>query len=165
MHKQLKFLLPDIDTANQASRALLLAQIDNKNICFLAKPSINLGQLQPDITLKSTNVIKENENENEKCILIGALIGLIFGLYTHFFQPWITVSMNVNWMVLVGALVILGAALSAIGTAVFGSNFFNDDFKKYKKRIDEGSILMIVTAPFQRSDEIIKIVSRSHLKF
>ncbi len=161
MREQLKFLLPDIDTANQAAKALLVAKIDNKNICFLANPSVNLGQLQPASTLKSTNVI----NEGEKGILIGAFIGLLFGLYAHFFQPWITASMNVNWMVLVGALMVLGAALSAIGAAVFGSNFFNDDFKKYKKRIDEGSILMIVTAPFQRSDEIIKIVSKSHLKF
>ena len=45
MREQLKFLLPDINTANQASEALLLARIDNKNICFLAKPGTNLGKL------------------------------------------------------------------------------------------------------------------------
>lgn len=161
MREQLKFLLPDIKTANQASEALLLAKVDNKNICFLAKPGIDLGELQAASTLESTNII----NEGEKGILIGATVGLLFGLYTHFFQPWITESMHVHWMVLVGAIMVLGAAISAIGAAVFGSNLFNNDLKQYKQRIDDGAILMIVSAPFQRSGEITKIVSKLHLKF
>jgi hypothetical protein len=73
--------------------------------------------------------------------------------------------MNINWMVLVGVLMAVGAALSAIGAAVFGANLFNNDLEKYKQRIDEGAILMIVSAPFQRSNEITKIVSKLHLKF
>ncbi len=161
MRPQLKFLLPDIKTANQASESLLLARVDNKNICFLAKPGTDLGQLQAASTLESTNVV----NEGEKGILIGATIGLIAGLITHFYFPSIPQSLHINWMVLVGALMVLGAALSAIGAAVFGVNFFNDDLESYKKRIDEGAILMIVSAPFQRSTEISKIVSKLHLKF
>ena len=45
MRQQLKFLLPDIKAANRASEALLLARIDSKNICFLAKSGVALGQL------------------------------------------------------------------------------------------------------------------------
>ena len=161
MRPQLKFLLPDIKTANKASEALLLARVDNKNISFLARPGIDLGSLQAASTLESTNVI----NEGEKGILIGASIGLIAGLVTHFYFPSIPQSLHINWMALVGALMVLGAALSAIGAAVFGSNFFNNDLKKYKSKIDEGAILMIVSAPFQRSNEISRIVSKLHLKF
>ena len=161
MRPHLKFLLPDIKTANQACEALLLARIDNKNISFLAKPGIDLGNLQSASTIESTNIV----NEAEKGILIGASIGLLFGLYAHYFQPWITESMNVHWMVLVGAMMILGAALSSIGAAVFGTNLFNDDLKNYESKIEQGAILMIVTAPFQRSNEIRKIVSKLHLKF
>jgi hypothetical protein len=161
MRPQLKFLLPDVKTANQASEALLLARIDNKNICFLARPGTDLGKLQLASTLESTNVV----NESEKGILIGASIGLIAGLITHFYFPGIPQSLHINWMILVGVLMVLGAAISAIGAAVFGSNFFNDDLVKFKKRIDEGAILMIVSAPFQRSNEITKIVSKLHLKF
>ena len=73
--------------------------------------------------------------------------------------------MHVNWMIFVGVLMVLGATLSSIGAAVFGSNLFNNDLQKYKKRIDEGAILMIVSAPSNRSDEITKVVSKLHLKY
>ena len=161
MRPHLKFLLPDIKTANQASEALLLARVDDKNISFLANPSIDLGQLRPASAIESTNVV----NEAQKGILMGATIGLLIGLYMHYFQPWITESMNVHWMVIVGVFTIFGATISAIGAAVFGTNFLNDDFKNYETKIENGAILMIVTAPFQRSNEIRKIVSKLHLKF
>ena len=59
MRPHLKFLLPDIKTAKQASEALLLARIDDKNISFLANPGINLGQLRPASAIESTNVVNE----------------------------------------------------------------------------------------------------------
>ena len=161
MRPNLKFLLPDLKTAHQASEALLLARIEDKNISFLANPKTNLGELRPAGAIQSTNVV----NEAERGILIGATIGLLVGLYMHYFQPWITESMNVHWMVLVGVLMVFGALLSAIGAAVFGTNFFNDDIKNYESKIEQGAILMIVTAPFNRSNEIRKIVSKLHLKF
>ena len=161
MREHLKFLLPNIQAANQASEALLLARVDNKNISFMARPGLALGKLQAASMLESSNIV----NGGERGILIGATVGLIFGLYTHYFQPWITESMHVNWMVFVGVLMVLGAALSFIGAAVFGSNLFNNDLQKYKKRIDEGAILMIVSAPSNRSDEITKVVSKLHLKY
>ena len=161
MRPRLKFLLPDIKTANKASEALLLARIEDKNIAFLANPDTNLGELRPASAIESTNIV----NEAEKGILYGATVGLLVGLYMHYFQPWITESMNVHWMVLVGVLMVFGAALSAIGAAVFGTNFFNDDLKNYQSKIEQGAILMIVTAPFQRSNEIRRIVSKLHLKF
>ena len=161
MRPRLKFLLPDIKTANKASEALLLARIDDKNISFLANSDTNLGELRAASAIESTNIV----NEAEKGILYGATVGLLVGLYMHYFQPWITESMHVNWMVLVGVLMLFGAALSAIGAAVFGTNFFNDDLKNYQSKIEQGAILMIVTAPFQRSNEIRRIVSKLHLKF
>lgn len=161
VRQHLKFLLPDIKVANQASEALLLARIDNKNICFLAKPGTNLGSLQAASTLESTDMV----NVGQRALLLGAAFGLIIGLYAYYFQSWVTESMHVNWIVLVGALMILGALLSAIAGTLFGTNFFNNGLKKYKTQINEGAILMIVSAPFQRADEICKVMSKLHLKF
>ena len=161
MRPKLKFLLPDIKVANQVAESLLLARVDNKNISFLARPGTNLGQLQAASTIESSNIV----NEGERGIIFGALIGILVGLYMHYFQPWITTSMGVHWITIVVITTILGAMASAIGAAVFGVNLFNTDLNKYKDKIASGAILMIVTAPFQRSNEIRKIVSKSHLKF
>lgn len=161
MRLQLTFLLPDIDTANQASQALLLARVDNKNISFLANSGTNLGKLQAANIHKSTKM----RNEGEKGILIGVLAGLIIGLCAHYFQPWITESFYIHWLVFVGMLMILGAAIAIIRKAFFGSNELNTDLKKFKSKLDKGAILMIVSAPFQRSNEITKIVSKSYIKF
>ena len=139
MRPHLKFLLTDIKTAHQASEALLLARIEDKNIAFLAKPGINLGQLRPASAIESTNVV----NEAQRGILIGAAIGLLIGLYMHYFQPWITESMNVHWMVIVGVLTVFGATISAIGAAVFGTNFFNDDLKNYESKIEQDRKIVV----------------------
>ena len=161
MRLQLTFLLPDIDTATQASKALLIADVDNKNISFLAKPGTNLGKLQAVNTFESTNVI----DEAGKGALIGALAGLIIGLYVHFFQPWLIKSTLVHWLVLVGALMIFGAVAAVFRTAFFSTDEFNNDLKKYKSKIEKGAILMIVSAPFQRSNEINRIVNKSYLRY
>ena len=161
MKPKLKFLLPDIKTANQVAKSLLLARVDNKSISFLAKPGTDLGKLQAVSTIESTNMV----NDGERGIMFGAAVGFLVGLYMHYFQPWIEASMGVHWMTIVGITTIFGAVASAIGAAVFGVNLFNTDLNKYKDKIDGGAILMIVAAPFQRSNEIRKIVSKSHLKF
>ena len=161
MKPKLKFLLPDLKTANKAAEALLLARIDNKNMSFIARPGTNLGELQAASTLESTNII----NDGQRGLLIGAGIGLLAGLYLYYFQPWITTSMNVHWLVLVAITTIMGAMASAIGAAVFGVNLFNTDLDNYKDKIAAGAILMIVSAPLHRTNEIRKIINKLHVKY
>lgn len=161
MKPKLKFLLPDLKTANKAAEALLLARIDNKNISFIAKPGTNLGELQTASTIESTNMI----NDGQRGLLIGAGIGLIVGLYMQHFQPWITTTFQVHWIILLTIATVMGAIASAIGAAVFGVNLFNTDLNNYKDKIAAGAILMIVSAPLHRTNEIRKIVNNLHLKF
>jgi len=161
MNLKLNFLLPDIKSANRASESLLLARVDNKNICFLAKPGVDIGELQAASTLESTNLI----NDGAKGVLFGASIGLLIGLYMHYFQPWITSTMNVHWLTIVAITTVFGAAASTLGAVIFGVNMFNTDLNKYKDKIDKGAILMIVSVPVYRLNEISKIVNHLHLKF
>ncbi len=161
MKLKLNFLLPDIKAANRASEALLLARVDNKNISFLANPDTYIGELLPASTIESTNMI----NDGARGVLTGASIGLMIGLYMHYFQPWITSSMNMHWLSILAITTVFGAAASTLGAVIFGVNMFNTDLNKFKDRIDDGAILMIVSVPFYRSNEISKIVSHLHLKF
>jgi hypothetical protein len=161
MKLKLNFLLPDIKAANRASEALLLARVDNKNISFLANSDTYIGELHPASTIESTNLI----NDGARGVLTGASIGLMIGLYMHYFQPWITSSMNIHWLTILAITTVFGAAASTLGAVIFGANMFNTDLNKFKDRINDGAILMIVSVPFHRSNEIRKIVSHLHLKF
>lgn len=161
MKPKLKFLLPNLQTANEAAELLLLARIDNNNIRFLARPGTDLGELQAASPIESTNII----NDIERGLLIGAAIGFLAGIYLHFSQTWITDTMNIHWTILLVATTALGAMASAIGGAVFGVNLFNTDLNKFKDKIASGAILMIVSEPLNRINDIRNIVYKLHLKY
>lgn len=150
MRLKLEFMLPNVKAAHHACEQMLLARINDQYIHFLARPHTDLGNLQLANTIEKTNFI----NEGAKGVLTGATIGLLVGLYMHYFQPWITTSMNVNWLVILAITTAFGAAVSAIGAAVFGVNLLNTDLAIYKDRIDKGEILMIVSVPMHRAKQI-----------
>lgn len=160
MAPKLKFLLPDITTAHQVAGSLLLADIDNKNITVIAKPGTDLGQLQAATAIESADMI-----DNGRWVLVGAAVGLSSGMYLHYFQPWISSFMSMHWVALVIITTVIGALMPLAATAIFGVNLFDAGLKKYKKQIDDGAILILVTAPIQRANKIRSIVHRSHLKF
>ncbi len=165
MNLKLNFLLPDIKVANQASQAMLLARVEDKDVCFLARPGTNLGKLQPATAIEATNTI----NEGLKGVLMGAGLGLLGGLYVLYFPAWVTESplwfTNASDWVILSVTTLIGALTAAFGAAILGFNILNTDLAKYQSRIDDGAVLMIVTVPYQRAKEIHKIVSKLHLKF
>jgi len=165
MYLKLNFLLPDIKVAKQANDAMLLAKVEPKNICFLAREGTDLGELQPANAVDATNTL----NEGMKGILMGAGLGLLGGLYVLYFPLWFTDSppwfTSASWYVILGVTMLMGAAAAAFGAALLGFNILNTDLKRYQNRIDDGAILMIVSVPFHRAKEIRKIVSKLHLKF
>jgi hypothetical protein len=165
MNIKLKFILPNIQAAHEASDAMLLARIDDKNVCFLAKPGVNLGKLQHASVIDATNTV----HEGLRGILLGAGIGLLGGLYVLYFPLWLTDSppwfTNASPLAILICTSLMGAAAAAFGAALLGVNLFNTDLNQFKKRIDEGAVLMIVSVPFNRASEIRQIVKKLHLKF
>jgi len=165
MKLQLNFLLPDIKTANQAFDALLLARVEDKNICFLANKTTPLGRLHPASAMESTNTLYEGAHG----ILYGALFGLLSGLFVLFFPRWITVSPTwytaSPWWVILLVTTLLGAIAVGLGAALLGVNVFNNDLKKFKTNIANGAILMIVSTPYKRVKAVRRAVSQLHLKF
>ncbi|MBX9676661.1 MAG: hypothetical protein K2V71_08685 [Methylotenera sp.] len=165
MNLKLNFLLPDMKVANQASQAMLLARVEDKNVCFLARPGTNLGLLQSATALEATNTF----NEGLKGILMGAGLGLLGGLYVLYFPAWFTDSplwfTNASDFAILTVTTFIGAVAAAIGAALLGVNILNTDLTKYETRINDGAVLMIVSVPYRRANEIRKIVSKLHLKF
>lgn len=163
MKMKLEFMLPDVHAADLAGDQMLLARIEDKYIHFLAKPGTDLGDMQHATAIEKTNII----HEGERGLLIGAGLGLLGGLYVLTVPTWLTYSpvwfTNSAWYTILAVTTIAGAISVAIGAALLGVNIFNTDLARYKKRIQEGGILMIVTVPIFRAAEIRKIMKNSTL--
>jgi hypothetical protein len=159
MKLKLEFLLPDVKSANDACNRLLIARVNDSDIHFIAKPGIDLGKLQVATALEKSNMI----HEGERGLLIGAGLGLLAGLYVLKFPPWITKSplwyTDTHWYVILLIMILAGACSVAFGSALLGVNLFNSDLKRYKRKIDKGEILMIVTVPFYQVSKVRKIMA------
>lgn len=162
MKLKLKFMLPDIKAAHNACDKLLLARIKESQIHFLSKPDMDIGKLSAASAIERSNII----HEGERGILIGAGLGLLAGLYVLKFPPWVTKSplwyTDSNWSVVLAVTTLGGAIFVALGSALLGVNLFNSDLKRYKDRIDNGGILMIVTVPFYEASKIRNIMKPYH---
>ncbi len=164
MKIKLEFMLPDLESAELAGDQMLLARVNDKYIHFLAKPDVDLGDLQPATALEKSNVI----HEGERGLLIGAGLGFLAGVYVLTVPKWVTYSpvwfTDSPWYVIIFATTIFGAISVAIGAAMLGVNLFNTDLAKYRTALQKGGVLMIVAVPFYRVSEIRKIMIRSKLQ-
>lgn len=157
MRRKLEFIFPDVKTARHAWKEMLLACIENRHIHFLAKPGTNFGKmLHPANVLETTDTI----HEAEWGILIGAAMGLLAGILALAFPPWYT---DLHWSGILAITIACGALAGFIGMALLGVNVSNSDLDGVKERIAQGEILMIVSVPLKRVDEICELVDRLHL--
>ncbi|WP_020168354.1 MULTISPECIES: hypothetical protein [Methylotenera] len=165
MNLKLKFLLPNVKAAHKASEAMLLARVEYKDVSFLAKPGTDLGELPEANAIEATNTL----HEGLKGVLMGAGIGLLGGLYVLYFPKWFTDSptwfTNATPLAILVITSVMGAAAAAFGAALLGFNVLNSDLRQFKRRIDDGAVLMIVATPFNRAKEIREVVKKLHLKY
>lgn len=159
MKIKLKFILPNAKIAHQARNALLLAEVPADAIHFLASEKTNLGNLITASPFEGSNSI----HEGEKGIFYGMGFGLLAGLYVLFFPKWVTVSptwySNAPWYVVLSITTAIGALFVAAGAAILGVQLFNTDLAQYQKRIAQGEILLLVTAPVYQAKKIRRILS------
>lgn len=157
MKRRLEFIFPDVKTARHAWKEMLLACVDNKNIHFIAKPDVNLGKM-----LHRANVFETTDmiHEGEKGILMGGALGLLAGLLAVATQPWYT---DMHWAGILVITTVIGAVSGAFWLAMLGVNFTNSDLDAAKARIEKGEVMMIVSVPLKRVEEICQLVDRLHL--
>ena len=157
MRRKLEFIFPDVKTARHAWKEMLLACIENDHIHFLAKPGTNFGKmLHPANVLETTDAI----HEGEWGILVGAVLGLLAGLMVLAFPPWYT---DLHWSGVLAITTVCGAIAGSVGMAMLGVNVPNSNLDAVKEKIEQGQIMMIVSVPLERVEEICQLVDRLHL--
>jgi hypothetical protein len=158
MNIKLEFLLPNLQSAQQIRKALLMASIEDKNIHFLANEDVKLGDLIPTTAFEGGNVM----HEGERGLTYGMGLGLLAGLYVVFFPHWITLSpswyTDASWYVVLAICILAGSIFFGLGAAILGANIYNTDLNQYKSRIVLGEILAIISTPIHKANKIRQLV-------
>jgi hypothetical protein len=154
MRRRLYYILPDVASAEQALRDLLLARIEDRRIHFLARRGTDLGSLPEAGFLQKTDAV----HGAEIGIVIGGACGIFGGALALMFPPEGVTLQLVTVLItgVAGALFGMWVA-SMAGTAVPNSRLAN-----FARDIEQGKILMMVDVPFGRTQEIANLLNQRH---
>lgn len=154
MRRRLYFVLPNIHSAQDMMKALLLARIEAHHIHFHANDDRMLGSLPRARAIEKSDVIYSAMAG----FVFGAIVGLLGGLLAYWVPWWFgeVTLMVVPYCVVIGALA-CAAWAAAVSTAAPTYRL-----KSYRDYIEQGNILMIVSVPLRRLSEVRLTLSSQH---
>ena len=154
MLRRLYFLLPDVETARQVERELLLARIDDRRLHFMAKDGVDLGDLPEASVAQKSDYVHGMGVGLIAGACTGGLMGLLSaGLYFGFAPTGIAVA---------GLLVITGAAFGVWMAGMVGASVPNTRLTAFTEPLDRGQILLMVDVPLHRIDEVKALIKQHH---
>lgn len=154
MRRRLYFLLPDIESARETSKDLLLARVEWRHMHFLARRDIDLGDLHQASAFQKTDLL----HGAEVGLVLGGIAGAILGLFV-FFTPPEGVSLQ---LIIVLATTLGGAFFGTWAASLVGASVPNSRLKKYEADMQAGKILLMVDVPPSRIEEIRELVHARH---
>lgn len=154
MNRRLYFMLPDVKSAHRMMDELLLARVEARHIHFLAKPGISLGDLPVATVSQRTDTIYGGEMG----LALGAAMGLIGGTLAVQFPPW---HYPVP-MFAIAITTVVGALSGAWWTSLVATGIPNSNLKQFEAQFEQGQVLMIVSAPFHKIQEIHERIAKAH---
>jgi hypothetical protein len=154
VNRRLYFVLPDVDTAQQVERDLLLAKIEDRHMHFLGKRGTDLKDL-PEASLGQKTDLFHGMRVG---LVAGGATGTCVGFILYQFPSLIGVSLDVG---IVAILALVGAIFGAWVSSMIGSSTPNVRLREYEKTMEEGHILLMLDVPKERVDEVREII-RSH---
>ena len=154
MIQTLYFALPDVPSAEQIIRDLLIARIEVPRIQCLVRRGVHLGELPESSILQKADVMPV---AGIGFTLGGMLGGIVGGLLMLFPPP--STSFHL-WMMPLAATV--GATLGACVSSTAGMLAPNSRIAAFERSVAHGSILLTVEVPYARALEILNLVQSRH---
>ena len=154
MRRRLYFVLPDVPSAEQTMRDLLLARIEASRIHCLARRGVSLGELPEANFLQKTDMV----HGAEMGLMIGGIAGIAAGFLAVLFPPG-GVPLQLVTVLIAG---VAGAVFGAWVASMAGTAVPNSQLKSFEAAIGSGAVLMMVDVPFSRSGEIRELVAKRH---
>jgi hypothetical protein len=154
MKRRLYFMLPNVASAEQTLRDLLLARIKLGSIHCLARRGMRLGTLPEANFLQKTDVIHGAGTG----IIVGGFLGVLGGVLVVLFPP-AGATLQMGTVLITG---LFGAGFGIWVASMVGTAVPNSRHAAFQVRIAEGKILIMVDAPFTRTREISDLVHLRH---
>ncbi len=154
MRRRLYFLLPNVKSAKQVFKELLLARVEDRNIFFLAKEGVALSDLPEATMLQKSDEI----HGLEVGLVVGGATGALAGVVAMMFPP----SGLVMGLGVILALSLIGAIAGVWASGMIASDVPNTHLDKFSKEIEHGKILLMVDVPKHQIEEITDMLREHH---
>jgi hypothetical protein len=154
MNRRLYFVLPDVESAKQVERDLLLAKISDDRMYFLGKRGMDLQDLPEATTAEKTDFM----HGAMVGMMSGALVGAAIGVVVYLLQSYIF-PMQLGVILL---FFFLGGAFGLWVSALIGASTPNVKLREFEQAFQQGHILLMVDVPVERVDEIRRLILTRH---
>jgi hypothetical protein len=152
MKRRLYFVLPDLASAIQSANDLLLARIDDREMHFLGRRGMSLGNLHEASYFQKSDIVRGAEMG----FVIGGALGTLVGIWLYLSQP---AGFEFQMVVILVAAVI-GSLFCAWAGSLVAVSTPNSRLLRFSKEIDDGNILLMVDVPSGRIEEVRALVAQ-----
>ena len=154
MRRRLYFLLPDVKSAKQVFKKLLLARVQDRHIFFLAKDGVELNDLPEATMLQKSDEI----HGLGVGLVVGGATGALAGVVAMMFPP----SGLAMGLGVILAMSLIGAIVGIWASGMIASDVPNTRLEKFSKEIERGKILLMVDVHKHQIEEITDTLREQH---
>jgi ribose/xylose/arabinose/galactoside ABC-type transport system permease subunit len=153
-------MIEDIEDAKRLMEELLVARIDDHHMSFYAKSRAVLGDLPKTNIMQRTYMLHGGMVGFFICAALGFLAGvLVVALPNPWFPEWYVPASPAT---IIAITTVIGAVAGAIWTALVSSALPNEMLDKFRQDIEKGHVLMTVSVPPERCEEIRDKINHQH---
>lgn len=154
MRRRLYFLLPNVRSAKQVFKELLLARVEDRHVFFMAKDGVALQDLP------EANLLQRSDEVHGLGVglVAGGITGACAGVVTLLFPP----SGLVMGLGVILAMSLIGAIVGIWVSGMIASDVPNTRLEKFRKDIEQGKILMMADIHKDQIDEITSMIKARH---
>jgi len=153
MSLRLYFLLPDVSTAEQVEKELLLARIESRRMHFMAKKGVSLNDLPAANLAQTSDVVHGVETG----IVTGGIAGIVVG-----FAGMAFLGLTAANSAMIAVIAVLGAGFGAWVSGLIAVSVPNSRLEKFTEQMDHGDVLLMLDISRERKNEVTEMVKKYH---
>lgn len=147
MRRRIYWLLPDLASAVQTEKDLLLARVSWQQMHFVGREDADMSELHTANVLQTSDVVRSAQAG----LVIGGAAGAVFGVGAAFYFP---IGGEAPQWGMAAVLALLGALLGAWASSMIGISTPSYRLRRFEPAIEQGQFLLMVDVPRSRVEEI-----------